>query len=63
MKILGYMALLLLAVAIAIQLQQFVTWGHLWDWDQLHHETFSIALAFGCVVLLIVDHRYSVRRR
>jgi uncharacterized membrane protein len=41
-------------VAFLIQLEQYAIWGHWWDWDQIHHETFSLAFAFAGVVLLVI---------
>ncbi len=63
MRVLVCLALLLVASAFTIQAHQFVVWGHWFDWEQIHHETFSIALGFGGVALLIVDRLYRVKRR
>jgi hypothetical protein len=39
-------ALVFFVLAVAIQLEQYVVYGHVWDASQVHHETFAL-LAVG----------------
>jgi hypothetical protein len=48
---------ILLLVAVAIQAQQYFTWGHWFDFDQIHHEVFSVALVFAAVVVYFVGKK------
>jgi hypothetical protein len=49
---------ILLLLVVAIQLQQYFTWGHLWDFDQtLHHEVLSIALIAGAITIYLVGKK------
>lgn len=44
--------LLLFAVAFLVGLHQFVVWGYWFEWSDIHHESFVIALAFAGLVSL-----------
>jgi hypothetical protein len=50
-------AILLLAVA-SIQLEQYATWGTIWDWGQIeHHESASIVLIAVAITIYFVAKR------
>jgi len=54
-----------MAVGVGIMVQQFLVWGHVWDFNQtLHHEFFaSVLFAFsvGIIVTLILFKRGKKR--
>jgi len=53
------LSLMLLAVATLILIDQYVTYGKMWEWkDFLHHEVFAGMLVFGALLLV-----YFVNRR
>ena len=60
MKGIPQLSLILLAIAILIILDQYVTWGKVWEWkDFLHHEVFAGMLVFGALVLVYFVNRRS----
>jgi|GEM_PF-1982567 hypothetical protein len=56
--LLPLIAVVLFVAAFLVQLEQYLIWGHWFDWDQVladtHHETFTLALIFGGVLVLIL---------
>jgi uncharacterized membrane protein YcjF (UPF0283 family) len=57
-------AVVLVIIAFVIQLEQYVVWGHWWDWSQwLHHESFSSGLVCVAIGMVVADHMISSRRR
>jgi len=48
-------ALVLLALAAIIIIEQRITWGVWWSWDQvLHHENFALVLAAVAAGMLVI---------
>ena len=47
------LALIFLIVAVAIAIHQLVTWGALFEFDDLHHETWVIMFGFAGLVLWV----------
>lgn len=48
-------ALVLLVLAAIIMIEQYMTWGTWWSWDQvLHHENFALVLAAVAVGMLVI---------
>ena len=59
MKRIPQLSLALLLVAALVLIDQYVTYGKIWEWkDFLHHEVFAGMLVFGALVLV-----YFVNRR
>jgi len=46
-------AWILLIAAIAIAVHQLVTWGVVFEFDDLHHETWIVMFGFAGLILLI----------
>ena len=58
MKRIPQLSVTLLAVAILILLDQYLTWGKIWEWkDFLHHEVFVGMLIFGAILLVYFVNR------
>ena len=49
-----WVALAFVGIAVAIAVHQYLTWGKLFEWSDLHHETFIVAFLFGAVVLWLI---------
>lgn len=48
------LSILLVTVAFAVMLHQFVTWGTWWSWDQvLHHEVLAVGLVAVATGLMV----------
>lgn len=45
------LAIMFFVIAILIQVEQYITYGHWFDFAQIHHETFSVAFGFCGLVL------------
>ena len=52
--------ILLVFGAFLVLLHQFVNWGTFWQMEDLHHESFALALVFGASVLW-VQHYYKFK--
>jgi hypothetical protein len=65
--LLPLIAIVLFVAAFLVQLEQYLIWGHWFDWNQVladtHHETFTLALIFGGVLVLVLYYAGFVRRR
>lgn len=65
--LLPLIAVVLFVAAFLVQLEQYLIWGHWFDWNQVmadtHHETFTLALMFGGVLVLVLYWVGFVRRR
>ena len=60
MKGIPQLSLVLLAVAALVIIDQFVTWGKLWEWKDfpLHHETiFAILVSVALGVWIGIGRR------
>lgn len=50
----------LLILALLISIHQYITWGVFFELNDIHHETFIIALLFGAIltyILLIINKK------
>ena len=54
MNILKILAYFFLLIAVLVALHQYVGWGYLWEWEDLHHEGFMMMFGFAGIVLLII---------
>jgi len=54
MILLKILPILLIVVAIAIALHQYVCYGMWFQLEDIHHETFMIMFAFCGIVLLVI---------
>ena len=61
MKFLDSAALFFLVLALAIQVEQYVVYGHWWDEFQIHHETFTL-IAVGTGFGLLLATRLRARK-
>lgn len=49
----------LLIIALAVVLHQYLIWGIWWEWDEIHHEAFVIALIFAAIISFAIKKRWS----
>lgn len=55
MKVLAAVVLIVLAILVVIH--QYLFYGIWWEWEDIHHEAFVIALLFGGVIAVIIREK------
>jgi hypothetical protein len=61
MKFLDKAAVFFVVLAVAIQIEQYVVYGHWWDSLQVHHETFTL-IAVGMAAGLLMATRIRAKK-